>query len=198
MITLYHAAQSRSSGILWLLDELKAPYETKTVTIRRADGSGTRDAANPHPHGKVPVVKDGDDIIFETSAIALYLTDKHPEAKLGPLAGEANRGQYLSWLAYRSGVLEPAMLCKRFGVKHVYGAMGWGPAEEVEQVLNAHLAQRRYFLGDEFSAADIIVGGGINFLMMAKTLTETPVLKAYCARITDRPAFKAMMARDQR
>ena len=198
MITLYHAAQSRSSGVVWLLEELNVPYETKVVTIRRGDGSGVRDDGNPHPHGKVPVLKDGADAIFETSAIALYLTDKYRETKLGPVPGEPKRGQYLSWLSYRSGVLEPAMLCKRFGVNHVYGAMGWAPAAEVEQVLNAHLAQQPYFLGEEFSAADIVVGGGINFLMMVKNMAETPVLKAYCARITERPAFKRMMAKDQR
>jgi glutathione S-transferase len=198
MITLYHAPQSRSGSIVWLLDELKVPYETKIVGIRRADGSGARDQGNPHPHGKVPAIKDGADVIFETGAIALYLTDKYPQADLGPVPGQPDRGHYVSWMAYRSGVLEPAILCKRFGVNHVYGAMGWAPAEEVEQVLNAHLAERPYFLGEKFSAADIVVGGGLHFLMMAKMLQETPVLKAYCARITDRAAFKSMMARDQR
>ena len=45
-------------------------------------------------------------------------------------------------------------------------------------------------------AADITVGGTINFLMMFKLLKETPVLRDYCARITARPAFKRAMERD--
>jgi glutathione S-transferase len=198
MITLFHSPNSRSGSVVWLLEELGVPYQTKIVNIRRADGSGARDSENPHPHGKVPVIQDGEEVTFETGAIALYLTDKYPAAKLGPLPGQPTRGEYLSWLAYRSGVFEPAMLSRRFEVKHVYGAMGWAPADEVEDVLNAHLSTRKYFLGEAFSAADIMVGGGINFLMMAKMLRETPVFKDYVARITDRPAFRKMMDHDKK
>ena len=85
----------------------------------------------------------------------------------------------------------------RFTVVEAYDrlvAMGWAPADEVEQVLNAHLANRKYFLGEEFSALDILIGGGLNFMMMAKMIAETPTLKAYTARITDRPAFGKMMS----
>ena len=90
--------------------------------------------------------------------------------------------------------MEPALICRRFEIKHVFGAMGWAPAAEVEEVLNAHLASRNYFLGEEFTALDVLLGGGINFMMMAKLIAETPTLKTYTARITDRPAFRKMMA----
>jgi glutathione S-transferase len=196
MITLYHSPNSRSASIVWLLEELCAPYETRIVTFRHADGTGARDPANPHPHGKVPALRDGDDTLFETSAIALYLTDKYPAGKMGPRAGEPKRAEYLSWLAYRPGVMEPALIARRFGIAHVHGAMGWAPAEEVEEVLNAHLSSSDYFLGDQFSAVDILLGGGLHFMMMAKMIAETPVLTAYSARVTDRPAFRRMMERD--
>lgn len=194
MIKLYHSPMTRSASILWLLEELGVPYETKIVSFRKMDGTGEKDPANPHPHGKVPALSDGSELVFEASAIALYLTDKYREKPMGPAVGDPKRGEYLSWLAWRPGVMEPALLCKRFDIKHVYGAMGWAPAEEVEAVLNAHLANRTYFLGDGFSALDILIGGGINFMMMAKMIAETPVLKSYTARITDRPAFRKMMA----
>lgn len=196
MLTLIHKPQTRSGSILWLLEEIGAPYETKIVSIKSADGSGARDPANPHPHGKVPALVHDGHMVFEGSAIALYLTDLFPQAKLGPRVGDAKRGEYLSWLAYRAGVMEPAFLARRFGIKHVYGAMGWAPAEEVEQVLNATLAKRKYFLGDEFSALDVMLGGGINFMILFKMIMETPALKDYCARITARPAFKKMMELD--
>jgi glutathione S-transferase len=198
MITLYHSPQTRSASTLWLLEELEVPYETKVVDFRRADGSGTKDPANPHPHGKVPTLKDGDELIFEGSSIALFLTDKYRKKKLGPAVGEPKRGEYLSWLAYRPGVMEPALICRRFDVKHVYGAMGWAPADEVEEVLNAHLATRKYMLGDEFSAADILIGGGIYFMLMAKMFKETPVMKAYSERVIDRPAYRKMMEMDKK
>jgi glutathione S-transferase len=197
MITLYHCPQTRSGSIVWLLEELEVPYQTKIVDFRRADGTGSRDASNPHPHSKVPALVDGHDTVFEGSAIALFLTDKYRGKKLGPAAGEPKRGEYLSWLAYRPGVMEPAIISRRFEIKHVYGAMGWAPADEVEEVLNMHLESRQYFLGDSFSALDILLGGGLHFLMMAKMVKETPVLKAYAARITDRPAYRKMMQIDK-
>jgi glutathione S-transferase len=172
MLTLIHRPKSRSGSIVWLLEEIGVPYEIKIVTIKGADGSGARDPANPHPHGKVPALVHDGHTVFEGSAIALYLTDLFPDAKLGPRVGDPKRGEYLSWLAYRPGVMEPAFIERRFGIKHVYGAMGWAPPEEVEEVVNAHLSRNKYFLGDEFSAVE------------------------YAARITDRPAFRKMMDRD--
>jgi glutathione S-transferase len=198
MIMLYHSPMSRSGSILWLLEELQVPYQTKIVGFRRADGTGSRDPANPHPHGKVPALKDGEETIFEGSAIALFLTDKYPAKKMGPGVGEPKRGEYLSWLAYRPGVMEPALIARRFEIKHVYGAMGWAPADEVEEVLNKHLESRKYFLGDAFSAVDILLGGGLHFMLMAKMVKDTPVLKTYTARVTDRPAYRKMMELDKR
>jgi glutathione S-transferase len=193
MITLYHSPNTRSTSIVWLLEELGTPYEMHEVDWRHPDGTGKRDPANPHPHGKVPAITDDGETVFETSAIALYLTDKYRATPMGPLPGEPTRGEYLSWLAYRPGVLEPALICRRFGVQHVFGAMGWAPADEVEEVLNAHLANRDYFVGTAFSAVDILVGGGLKFMMMAKMIAETPVLMEYTARITDRAAFRKVM-----
>jgi len=193
-ITLYHSLQTRSGSILWLLEELGVPYETKPVTFRRFDGTGAKDPANPHPHGKVPALTDGGDTLFESSAIALYLTDKHRTKPMGPAAGEKDRAQYLSWLAYRPGVMEPALISRRLDFAHVNGMMGWAPADEVEDVLNAHLTDRTYFLGDDFGALDILIGGGIHFMIQAKMMAETDVLKDYTARIIDRPAFRKMMA----
>src|SRR3984885_2078970 len=198
MITLYHSPQTRSASIVWLLEELEVPYQTKVVDFRRADGTGSRDASNPHPHGKVPALVDGDETVFEGSAIALFLTDKYRTKKLGPAVGEPNRGEYLSWLAYRPGVMEPALISRRFEIKHVYGAMGWAPADEVEEVLNKHLSSRQYFLGDSFSALDILLGGGVHFMILAKMIKPTPVLTAYAARIIDRPGFRKMMGEGKR
>lgn len=193
MLTLFHAPKSRSGSILWLLEELGVPYETRIVDIRRADGSGARDAANPHPHGKVPTLEHEGKRVFETAAIALYLTDLFPTKALGPAVGDPLRGEYLSWLAYRPDVIEPALMMRRLNVAHVPGAMGWAPAEDVEAFLNQTLESRPYLLGERFSAADIVVGGAIYYLTMFKVMHETPALKAYTERLTDRPAFKRAM-----
>ena len=196
MITLYHSPNTRSSSIVWLLEELQVPYETRTVTFRRADGTGEKDPANPHPHGKVPALHDDGETVFESAAIALFLTDKYRKVKMGPAAGEPKRGAYLSWLAYRAGVMEPAFMERRLEIKHIQGMMGWAAPDEVEEILNAHLAKNRYFLGDEFSAVDVMLGGGLYFMMMFKMAKETDVLKEYAARIISRPAYKRATERD--
>jgi glutathione S-transferase len=108
MITLFHRPKTRSSRFIFLLEELGAPYEIKLVNTLTRDGTGAVDPANPHPHGKVPTISDDGEIVFESPAIALYLTDKFPKNGLGPLAGQPGRGTYLSLLAYYTGVLEPA------------------------------------------------------------------------------------------
>src|SRR5262245_19178400 len=108
MLTLFHAPRSRSTSILWLLEEVGAQYDDHYVDIRRGDGSGHLDQANPHPHGKVPVLKDGDETIFERIAICEYIAEKFPATKLAPAPGEKGRGEYLTMLAYCTGVIEPS------------------------------------------------------------------------------------------
>jgi glutathione S-transferase len=195
MLTLIHKPQTRSASIVWLLEEIGAPYEARVVTTRTADDNGALDPNNPHPHGKVPALIHDGEVVFESAAIALYLVDLFPEAKLGPRIGEKKRGALLSWLAYRPGVLEPAMLERHLKIPHVTGAMGWAEPDEVDAVLNRHLAENKYFLGDTFSAADVIVGGAIHFMIMVKRMEETPVFKEYVGRITARPAFQKAMAK---
>src|SRR5271166_1119507 len=112
MLTLVHAPRSRSLSCLWLLEEIGEPYDIQYVSIRRGDGSGALDPANPHPHGKVPVLKDGESTVFEQTAIALYLADKFPGARLGPAIDDPARGAFLTMLAYYTGVIEPAFTSK--------------------------------------------------------------------------------------
>jgi glutathione S-transferase len=105
VLTLFHKPMTRSGSILWLLEEIGAPYETKIVTIRSADGSGAVDPANPHPHGKVPTLVHDGQVIFESAAIALYLSDLFPEAKLGPRVGEPKHAFEKQSARHRGGAL---------------------------------------------------------------------------------------------
>ena len=196
MLTLYHAPRSRSFRSLWLLEEIGQPYELKNVSIRRGDGSGARDPSNPHPHGKVPALRHDGTTVFETPAIALYLTDAFPAAGLGPKAGDADRGAYLSWLAYYTGVFEPSLTAKFLKIQHIYGTFGWGPFEEVLEFVTRTLEAQPYFLGDKFSAVDIVIGGSLPLLMSRGIVPESEVLKNYAERATARPAFQRAQAKD--
>ncbi len=196
MITLYHRPKTRSSRFIFLLEELEAPYEIKPVTLQMADGSGVRDPSNPHPHGKVPVISDDGVVIFESSAIALYLTDKFPKNGIGPLVGDPKRGPYLSWLAYYCGVMEPAWVMQFAKVELPRGFPGWPPAAEVMAFTNQALEAGPYVLGERFSAADILIGTTFAMFMGGPMMDKTPLLEAYVKRILDRPAYARAMAKD--
>lgn len=198
MLTLFHAPRSRSSGFLWLLEEAGASYDIHFVSIMRGDGTGEMDRENPHPHGKVPLLQDGETIVFEQSAIALYLADKFPDAKLGYPVGHPKRGEFLSLLSYYSGVTEPAFMSKFLNVTPPRGSAGWVKVEEVMAHLNGRLETSDYIVGDDFTAADILYAGAFNLFkdtpMMAGL--KTPRQDAYVARCVSRPAFARAMAKD--
>jgi glutathione S-transferase len=196
MLTLFHAPKSRSSRFIWLLEELEAPYTLKLVTIRRADGSGAIDPSNPHPHGKVPALVDGRMMIFESPAIALYLTDTFSKNGVGPRLGQPNRGAYLSWLAYYGDVLEPAFISKFLNTPVPRGTAGWVPLEEVMEFILRTLSAGAFVLGDKFSAADVLFGSTFALFSGNPLLPKSPVIDAYVKRCIERPAYARAMAKD--
>ena len=198
MITLFHTPQTRSSRFVWLLEELGAPYELKIVTIRARDGSGAVDSANPHPHGKVPAICDSDDdsVVFESPAIALYLTDKFPKAGFGPLVGDKQRGAYLTWLSYYTGVLEPAFMSKFLNSEVPRGTAGWVVVEEAMPHVIGTLEKGPYLLGERFSAADVLYGSTLAMFAGGGMLPPNPAVDAYVKRCTERPAYIRAQEKD--
>lgn len=196
MITLFHRPRTRSSRFIFLLEELEAPYQVKLVTTRTADGTGAVDPANPHPHGKVPAIIDDGILVFESPAIALYLTDKYPLQRLGPVIGDHDRGAYLSWLCYYSGVLEPAFISRFMNIEVPRGTAGWVPVEEAILAVTNALTPGPYMLGERFSAVDVLYG--TTFAMFAKSpmMPKSAVIDEYVKRIVARPAFARAQARD--
>lgn len=199
MITLVHAPRSRSSGFVWLLEEIGEPYQLQYVSIRRGDGSGSLDEGNPHPHGKVPVLKDESTIIFEQSAIALYLADKFPRAGLGPRIDDSARGSFVSMLAYYAGVVEPAFTSKFLRVSVPRGTAGWVDSDEVMDFINDRLGKHSYIAGDSFTAADVLYAGAFALFMNSPLLEgkKTQQLQDYVARCVSRPARAKAGEKDQ-
>ena len=196
MITLYHAPRSRSSRFIFLLEELGAPYEIAKVNIRRGDGSGALDNGNPHPHGKVPAIRDGEAIVYESAAIALYLTDKFPAAGIGPVVGDSSRGAYLTWLAYYAGVMEPAWMSAFRNWDVPRGTAGWVKTDEVMELVNTTLSKHPYILGDKFSAADVLIGTTFQLFMGSPLLPKTDLLETYVQRVVGRPAYARAAGKD--
>lgn len=193
MITLFHRPKTRSTRFIFLLEELGVPYDLKIVTLPAGEG---RDPANPHPHGKVPAISDDGAIVFESPAIALYLTDRFPAAGLGPIVGDPNRGAYLSWLSYYTGVFEPAVMSKFMNVEVKRGTAGWVPVEEAMEAIIRTLSRGDYLLGDRFSAADILYATTFAMFGSSPLLPKSEVIEAYTRRVIARPAFARAQLRD--
>ena len=199
MITLVHAPRSRSSAFVWLLEETGEPYQIQYVSIRRGDGSGSLDTSNPHPHGKVPVLIDDTTVIFEQSAIALYLADKYSNADLGPRIGDPTRGSFLTLLSYYSGVVEPAFTSKFLRVAVPRGTAGWVDSDEVMDFINARLGSHPYIAGEKFTAADVLYASAFALFMNSPLLEgkRTQQLQDYVARCVSRPARARATSKDQ-
>jgi glutathione S-transferase len=197
MITLFHRPKTRSSRFIFLLEEVGAPYEIKLVSTLTRDGTGAVDPANPHPHGKVPAISDDGEIVFESPAIALYLTDKFPKNGLGPLVGQPGRGAYLSLLAYYTGVLEPAFMSKFMNVEVPVGTAGWVAVEKAMPFIVQTLSRGPYILGEKFSAADVLYGTTFAMFGASPMLPKSPVIEAYVKRCLDRPAYARAQAKDE-
>jgi glutathione S-transferase len=195
MLTLYHAPLSRSSRIVWLLEELGAPYTLEITDIPRMDGTGAADARNPHPDKKVPALVDDDVLITESIAIVQYLTDKFPAADLGPKIGDPQRGPYLSWLAYYAGVMEPVINLAVAGLgDHPQMQRAFRDRAAIDRRILAALERGPYVLGPKFSGADILLASVGQWARAM--LPAGGVVDAYLAQCNGRPALARAMAKD--
>ena len=186
MITLYHAPQSRSSRMIWLLEEIGVKYEIRPVSIYRPmTGEGTGDAVNPHPDKRVPALVHNDVLLSESVAILLYLADTFPEAGLAPLPGDARRVDYLTWVAWYATELEAATFASMAGETAAFPQKRRNYDAVVRRLEDA-LARGPYLLGDAFSGADFLVSSILAFARHAFPASEA--IDAYIARCNDRPA----------
>lgn len=192
VIKLYHAPMSRSSRVLWLLEELGAAYVIAPVEIRRRDGSGGPDPRNPHPFKQVPVIEIDGEIVTESLAIWLHLADAFPEARLAPPQGASLRTRYVALMGMATSTFEPLVIA----------AMEQRPLTERETLaqtsLDAELMRglgaHPYLLGEEFSAADLVYFSLLRFFPTA--LPDRPEYRTWIERISGREALARMRATD--
>jgi glutathione S-transferase len=199
-LTLYHAAPSRSSVVHWMLEELGEPYDTHVLNLKAGDHRKPEYLAI-NPMGKVPAVKHGDTVITEVSAICTYLADAYPKSGLAVPIGDARRGPYLKWLFFQPSCLEPAIMDRAYPRKEAAPstALGYGDYERVMDVLaKATGAASPYLLGEQFTAADVVIGSGLRWGMMFKLIPERPEFNAYVGRLSQRPALKRASEKDAR
>lgn len=196
-LTLYHASPSRSSIALWMLEEIGEPYEVKMLDLAKGD-QRKADYLALNPMGKVPTLKHGDAVVSEVAAICTYLADAFPHAGLAVPVGDPRRGVYLKWLFYGPGVLEPAVTDRAFPRKEEArrAALGYGDFDTVMNVLCKAVTPGPFLMGEQFTAADVVIGANIRWGMIFKMIPERKELTDYVARFQDRPAVKRSEAKD--
>lgn len=190
MMKLYWSPRSRSFSGLWLMEETGQPYE-RVLTDISTGAQKTPEFLAVNPMGKVPALKDGDVSIAEASAICAYVADCYPEAKLAPPIGDPRRGKYLQWLFFSPGCIEPAIIQIFTKIDVPTSTAAWGSATQVFDVLDAALEKGPYLLGETFSAADIMIGSGLNFAVrLFKMVAPRPSFDRYIDACAARPAFQ--------
>lgn len=197
MLTLFYSPQSRATRIIRLLDEMgtRDRVTIRPVTIPRRDGSGARDPLNPHPEGKVPVLADGDEVITESNAIMLYLTDTLGDGRIAPRHGEKGRGSYLAWLAWYGNVVEPVMVAAAAGISHPFLTSSFRGPEEIAARLSKALADRPYLMGDHVTAADILLASP--FLFFPDFTPDDPTIRDWVKRCGALPSTASAAAFDE-
>ena len=193
MLKLFHNPDSRSSRFIWLLEELGVDYELVYVEIPRG-GKGSPDPSNPHPDKRVPALIHDGRLITESAAIALYLTDAFPQAGLGPLVGDPRRADYLTWLAFYAGEMEPAFGMYRRGWIDRDPQLATSHERVQKRVLTA-LSQGEYLLGDQFTAADALVCSPYQWLRDFGPTSSR--IDPWLARLAARPAAIRAAERDR-
>jgi len=200
MIKLYFAPRTRSVRILWLLEELDLPYELQRVDFLPP---AKQFFAQRTPTGKLPTIEDGDVVMCESGAILEYILERYAEGRLAPAIGSPERAAFLQWVHFAESTAFPPLgivvwltLYRDDAADHpivvedarARAAMGF---DYVESALDG----RDYLLGNEFSAADIMMG----FTLVAASVlgvvdTRYPRIQAYLARLAARPAFQKAVA----
>ena len=200
MITVHHLENSRSQRVLWLLEELGLPYE-----VRRYERDSRTMLASPelrrvHPLGKSPLIEEGGRVLAETGAIVEYLVEL-AGGRLGPPANRDDILRYRHFLHYAEGSLMPPLLVML--VLRRLGLLGRPARPTIQRMIDRHLdwlegelADRAWFAGAEFTAADIMMSFPLEAARHRAGLDESrPNLTDWLERIHARPAYGAALAK---
>jgi len=161
VLELFQITGSCSFAARAALEEAGAEYTTVDVHPRRRDDAPSFSEANPLQ--RVPALRDGDEAVYETGAVLLYLVERLPGRGLGPTPGEPGRGELLRWVTWLSNTLHgafqpltsPQFLTDDPAGHEGISRKGWQQLETHGRYLEAELAGRTWCLGEEFSVADI-------------------------------------------
>ncbi|HEX8701783.1 MAG TPA: glutathione S-transferase family protein [Myxococcaceae bacterium] len=194
---LYFSPMTRSTRARWMLEELGQPYELVKVDMNKGEHKQA-EYLKVHPLGLVPAFQDDGFTVFESAAIIMHLADKYPEKGLAPAVGTQERAEYYQWILFSMVEAEQPLVQIVQHTRFLPEADRQPSVVEraskkfktVASVLQERLKGREYLIGNRFTAADVVLGGVMNFANMIGQLGEHPELQAYLKRLLERPAAK--------
>ena len=194
-ITFHYAPQSRAFGTRVLLEELGVPYDLHVLDIRTGEQLKP-DYLAVNPMGKVPAISHRGVVVTEQAAVALYLGDLFSEAGMAPAIDEPRRGAYLRWMVFYGSSFEPALV--DHALKRPPLPRNNAPYADYETVVSIVNEQVRraspFWLGEQFSVADVLWGSALLWVTSFGIFEKTPEVAAYVERVTSRPAFRKAQA----
>ncbi|MEM7570397.1 MAG: glutathione S-transferase family protein [Pseudomonadota bacterium] len=202
-MTLYHVPGSRSVRTLWLLREMGATFDVHELKLSL---ESLRDPAYLaiSPLGRVPCLKDGDEIIFESGALTQYLCEKynHP---LMRAPGDPERGQWLQWLHYAetmavhaASLVQQVVFIPKEDRSKAVSDVEKRRLGQALSVLNKHLEGQDYVLKSGFSAVDTNVGYSVQLAKGFIPIDNWENLVAYRERVIGRPAAQESLPENMR
>jgi glutathione S-transferase len=195
-VTLFHSPNTRSAGVLMLLQELNADYELHVLNMK-ANDQRKSDYLAINPMGKVPAIMHGEALVTEQVAIYLYLADLYPEAQLAPAIGDPLRGPYLRWMVFYGSCFEPAIVDR--SQKREPAPLATSPYGNFDTMLGTltdQLSKGKYLLGDRFTALDVLWGSALTWTTMFKLVPTLPVIQAYIEQFSTRPSVRWVREKD--
>jgi len=208
MIQLHYFPSNASLTPHLLLEELGVPFELRLVD-RAANAHKSPEYLKLNPNGLIPVLVDGDLVLYETAAIALHLVDTHPQAGLAPAVGTAERAHFYKWLVWMAASLQSQMPIYFYSDRYVAAGHSDGVAQVkaaaesriaglIDQI-DAQLAShgKPWLLGERFSAVDPYAFMLCRWTRMMKRPARTlPHIAPFLERMLARPATRAVIERE--
>lgn len=202
MITIYHLSTSRSDRVIWLMEELGLPYDIERLD-REPNLAAPERLQRVHPLGKAPVIRDGEVVLAESGAIIDYVTRRHGDGRLSHGPDSPAFADYLFWLHFAEGSFANQLLREWYidllmpeaDDNPLIRRVRAGSRAQIAFV-EARLGQVPYFAGADFSGADVIMAFPFTTMQNFKRLdlSACPNIRAYVARIAERPAYRRAMA----
>jgi glutathione S-transferase len=186
----YFNPQSRAATTSWMLAELDVPCEAIHVDLGAGENA-TPEYRAINPMQKVPALVDGDVVVTESAAICAYLADKFADKGLAPAITSKDRGRYYRYLFFPGTTLEPLLTAELLGFEVANPAsVGWGDIERGLMAVESMTPEVDWILGRQFTAADVVFGGTLDFALNLDWMKVSPRVRAYVERLRERPAYR--------